>query len=250
VTVAPAVPVDAATVILVRDAPAAGRKWELFMVRRHVRSEFAADVYVFPGGKIDAADRDSALEPFLDARLSSDVPDAPAFRVGAIREVFEEAGVLLTTGSTPLDGDLIDSFRSSLRRGEIGLKEIAPSANLRLAVSRLHPFARWITPVSMPRRFDTWFYVARFPAGQTPWHDEVETVDSLWISPDEALRRYRNGDFPLVFVTEKLLERMARYRSIDELIGSVTASDLQPVMPKVVERDGLRTFLLPGEPGY
>lgn len=222
------------------------------MVRRHVRSEFAAGVYVFPGGKIDLADRDPALVPFLDAVLAADVLDAPEFRVGAIRELFEEAGVLLASGSTGMytDGEWIGSFRTRLRAGEIDLPTIARTADVKLAISQLHPFAHWITPESMPRRYDTWFYLARFPDGPTPWHDEVETVDSLWIQPGEALRQGRTGNFPLVFVTERQLERMARYDSIDDLIRSVTHQHLQPVLPKMMERDGHTVFLLPGEAGY
>jgi 8-oxo-dGTP pyrophosphatase MutT (NUDIX family) len=252
VTIAPVPPVDAATVILVRDSPSANGGWELFMVRRHVHSEFAADVYVFPGGKIDDADRDSALEPFLDAQVSSDLMDASAYRVGAIRELFEEAGVLLASSSTDTSagGDRIDSFRQRLRRGEIDLREIARATNLKLALSELHPYAHWITPETMPRRYDTWFYLARLPDGQTPWHDEVETVDSLWIQPAEALRRGRADDFPLVFVTEKQLERMARYGSIDDLLDSIVEADLQPVMPKLVDRDGQIVFLLPDQADY
>jgi 8-oxo-dGTP pyrophosphatase MutT (NUDIX family) len=248
----PVPPVDAATVILVRDAPQSDGGWELFMVRRPVRSEFAADVYVFPGGKIDEADRSPAPAASLDVNLPGDAPDPPAFRVCAIRELLEEAGVLLAVSASgaTVQADALRSFRWSLRGGEIDLWEIARSANLKLAVSELHPFARWITPEAMPRRYDTWFYLARFPDGQTPRHDEVETVDSLWITPREALRRAQTGDFPLVFVTEHHLGRMAQYDSIDDLMDSVTDSDLRPVMPRVVQREGRTVFVLPGEPGY
>jgi 8-oxo-dGTP pyrophosphatase MutT (NUDIX family) len=248
----PVLPVDAATVILLREAPAADGGWELFMVRRHARSEFAADVFVFPGGKIDEADRRRLDSSWLDCEWPNDAPDEPAFRVGAIRELFEEAGVLLAAQSpaAAFRADALEAFRRRLRAGEIDLWEVARAAGLKLAVSALHPFARWITPEGMPRRYDTWFYLARFPVGQSPWHDEVETVDSLWITPREALRRAEVGDFPLVFVTEHHLRRMARYDSIDDLIGSVREGDFQSVTPRVVERAGELVFVLPGEPGY
>jgi 8-oxo-dGTP pyrophosphatase MutT (NUDIX family) len=245
-------PVDAATVVLLREAPAADGGWELFMVRRHVRSEFAADVFVFPGGKIDEVDRRPDLGSWLDSDWPDDAPDAPSFRVGAIRELFEEAGVLLTTQSpaTTLHADELEPLRHRLRAGEIDLWDIVRAADLKLAVSDLHPFARWITPEAMPRRYDTWFYLARFPVGQSPWHDEVETVDSLWITPREALRRAEIGDFPLVFVTEHHLRRMAQYDLIDDLIRSVREGDLQPVTPRILDRAGETVFLLPGDSDY
>lgn len=220
------------------------------MVRRHVRSEFAADVYVFPGGKIDEADRDPALAPLLDVGSSAGIPDSTAFRVAAIRELFEEAGVLLASGAGCIDGARLENARHRLYRGEAPLREIVQSLDLRLTISQLEPIAHWITPESMPRRYDTWFYVARYPEGPAPRHDEIETVHSLWISPATALRRSQDGDFPLVFVTRTLLERMARHHSVPDLISSITPADLQPVLPRVMERDGRSVFLLPGNPGY
>lgn len=250
---APVPAVVAATVILVRERPDGESPWELFMVRRPVRSEFAADVYVFPGGKVDLADRDPALETFFDAPLPGDAPDGPASRAAAIRELFEEAGVLLTARAgvhvhSGVHGSV--AVRHRLRAGEIGLKEIVMSENVTIQVSALYPFAHWITPETMPRRYDTWFYVARLPAGQDAQHDQVETVDGLWVSPYDALRRADLGTFPLVFVTKKLLQRMLKHQSIDELLGSISAQDMRPVMPKVVDRADGTEFLLPGDAGY
>jgi 8-oxo-dGTP pyrophosphatase MutT (NUDIX family) len=250
----PAVPAaDAATVILVRESSEGPDPWELFMVRRPVQSEFASDVYVFPGGKVDAGDRDVALVAMFDTALPLDIPDAPAFRLAAIRELFEEAGVLLATSahSTADTADRRhDGLRRRLRTAEIDLKELVTAEKLTLQVSALHPFAHWITPESMPRRYDTWFYLARLPDGRSARHDEDETVGSTWISPREALRRADVGQFPLVFVTQKILEKMLAYDSIDTLFDSVSPEELQPVMPKVVERPEGPTFLLPGDAGY
>jgi 8-oxo-dGTP pyrophosphatase MutT (NUDIX family) len=223
------------------------------MVRRPVRSEFAADVFVFPGGKVDPADHDPALETFFDAPLPSNAPDRSASRTTAIRELFEEAGVLLTAGdkaNVDTGTRSHDALRRQLRAGEIDLKDIANAEDLTLNVSALHPFARWITPETMPRRYDTWFYVARMPIGQAAQHDQVETVEGVWISPFEALRRAELGTFPLVFVTRKLLQRMQEHKSIDGLLDSISAQDLHPVMPKAVNRaDGI-VFLVPGDAGY
>ena len=245
--------VDAATVILVRESPDSNVPWELFMVRRPMLTDFAADMYVFPGGKVDPADRDPAVAGAFDTTLPGDISDAPAFRAAAIRELFEEAGVLLATsaqeGVEATDHRQVD-LRRQLRAAEIDLKDMVVGENLALQASALHPFAHWITPESMPRRYNTWFYLARLPDDRTAQHDEVETVDSVWISPREALHRARAGNFPLVFVTEKVLERMAPYESIDALLGSTSAADLRPIMPKVMNGAEGEMFLLPGDAGY
>jgi hypothetical protein len=102
----------------------------------------------------------------------------------------------------------------------------------------------------MPRRYDTWFYLARLPVGQEPRHDDLETVDSHWISPHEALRRSGAGTFPLVFVTKRLLQRMTVHESIDGLLASISATDLQVVMPREAERAEGSVFLVPGDAGY
>lgn len=220
------------------------------MVRRPVRSEFAADVYVFPGGKVEPADRVPELTALFDAPLPADAPDGPAFRAAAIRELFEEAGVLLTVNAAKSATREPESNESPLRASEVDLKAIATGLKTRLCVTALHPFAHWITPETMPRRYDTWFYLTHLPPGQAPRHDEVETVDSLWISPHEALYRASLGTFPLVFVTQQLLDRMSMHASIDGLLASISPRDWQPIMPRVVDGAEGSAFLLPGEPGY
>jgi 8-oxo-dGTP pyrophosphatase MutT (NUDIX family) len=238
-------PVDAATVILLRDAPTGP---ECFMVRRPIKSDFAADVFVFPGGKIDPADRPTGEQ--------EGEATEHALRVGAIRELFEEAGVLLASrDGTPLrlEDDEAERF-AGLRRqvldGEVDFRDMVRLEGLNLALDDLVPFSRWITPEGSPRRYDTRFYLACMPEAQTPLHDARETVASVWISPSEALRQYEKGDFPLVFATEKHLERMARFSAMQDLISGITPADLAPVMPRVVRDGDELSFLLPGEPGY
>ncbi len=242
--------VDAATVILVREGLDAEFPWELFLVRRPVRSDFAADVYVFPGGKVDPADRDPELTSLFDASLPENAPDGPAFRTAAVRELFEEAGVLLTANHDAPGPRGYEDFRRRLQSSDVDLKAIVSTLKTRIGVTALHPFAHWITPETMPRRYDTWFYLAHLPQEQSARHDLVETVHSVWISPRDALRRASLGAFPLVFVTQRLLERMVAYQSIDGLLESVSPGDLQPVMPRVVDRADGTVFLLPGDSGY
>lgn len=250
--------VDASTVILAREGQPVGTPWQVYMVRRHVRSEFAADVYVFPGGKVDEVDRDPDLVRYVHQEAG--VVDFPvdrrlslALRVAAIRELFEEAGILLAEdqngGLVRFDGGQVSAheMRKRLREGMVTMAGLAEEYQMLFAIDRLHPISRWITPEGLPRRYDTRFYVARMPRGQSPLHDEIETTEGVWITPDEALTRYREGDFPLVFPTRKHLERLAEYSSIDAACASVSPEDLTPVMPRVEVRAGEQVFLLPGE---
>lgn len=258
----PVRPVDAATVILVRDGVPVGEPWQTFMVRRHIKSDFAADVFVFPGGKVDAPDRDPELLSLMDAHpLPSgdplDEPEWKALRAAAIRELFEEAGVLLARhddGSAlnllGQSAERFDRYRRQLHAGTVTLIDISREEHLRYLGDALHPFSRWITPVQFPRRFDTRFFVAVSPERQMPIHDRAETTASVWISPGEALSRFEAGEFPLVFATEQHLRRMAEFHSVDELIAATETADLAPVVPKAAGEGGVQEFLLPGDEGY
>jgi 8-oxo-dGTP pyrophosphatase MutT (NUDIX family) len=257
---APVVPRDAATVILAREV--GGAPFECFMVRRHVSSDFAPDVYVFPGGKVDAEDREPSLLRHIDKDIlrptEVDFADGDlGFRVAALRELFEEAGVVLAVDSSgamvrlgSTDADRFADDRRRLRRGETTLHAIADREGIRYTPGMLVPFSRWITPTTFPRRYDTRFFVAMLPDGQDPLHDDYETTAGRWIAPSRALELYRQGEFPLVFATEKHLEKLASYPSLRAVIESVRPNDLEPVMPRPVDRDGATEFLLPGDEGY
>lgn len=221
------------------------------MVRRHVRSDFAADVYVFPGGKVEGADRSPPGEALVEG------DGLLRLRVAAARELFEETGVLLARGKTGdelsslhLDPKRLERYREQVHAGTISLFDVLHAEGLRLAIDRLTPISRWITPESLPRRFDTYFFLAPLPEGQEPLHDAVETTDGVWIEPAEALARFWGGDFPLVFATQKHLERLARFASPQELAATVSARDLDPVMPRIIQRGEETLFLLPGDEGY
>lgn len=256
-------PVEAATVVLARPESAPNGTWECFMVRRHVLSDFASNVFVFPGGKVDPADRDPSVKEFIAESSEDDCTryetagTLPVIRMAAIRELFEEAGVLLAQrrdgSSLSLDAAGVERFaahRHQIHAGELTMADLARREELLYPVGQLCAISRWVTPESFSKRFDTHFFLALMPEGQVPIHDEYETTDSIWISPGEALRRYREGTFPLVFATEKNLERIARYPSTDALISSLSAQDLEPVMPRPLVENGETRFLLPGDEGY
>lgn len=254
-------PVDAATVILVREGTPVGAPWQVYMVRRHARSEFAADVFVFPGGKVDAADRAPELTRYSQFHPGTlDHPEPAntwrALKLAAVRELFEEAGVLLATdengAALKTEGreEHYRRLRQRLHAGELTLLALAEHERVKYALDQVHPFARWITPEGLPRRYDTRFFLAQLPHGQQPAHDQIETTAGVWLAPAEALERADRGEFPLVFPTRRNLMRMAGFHSIDQMIAAAGEADLRPIMPRMVEHGGQRSFLLPGDEGY
>ncbi len=236
------------------------------MLRRNRDSAFVGGVYVFPGGKVDSSDRDDpGLEEVClgrdDVSCSSalGIPSGGlAYWVAAVRECFEEAGVLLAT-----EGDELISltdpgrarrfadYRDRVYSGDLRLAALCRRENIRLAVDRVGYLSHWITPVGPPRRFDTRFFVAAAPPGQVPLHDGGETVASEWISPGEALRRHRSGEFDLILPTIRNLEDVARFATVDEIMTEVaTRRDIRPITPRIVrEGSGIR-IIEPGRPGY
>lgn len=257
----PALP--AATVTIVRNAGGKGGI-EVLMMRRNLKSGFVPGMYVFPGGGLDDADH-----AFSGNGLCSCLGDAAASAVlgvesgglaywaAAIREAFEEAGLLLARdrGGKPLSladreaAARFDDYRRRLNAGALGFNELLDREGLQLAADQLTYFAHWITPVTAPRRYDTRFFMAEAPQGQEPMHDDGETIEATWIRPAEALTLHRRGEFEMRTPTVRTLETFADYsdvtglrRSLDSIQGNV-----RPLLPRI-GRDGRR--YLPGEPGY
>ncbi|HET6794850.1 MAG TPA: NUDIX domain-containing protein [Acidimicrobiales bacterium] len=254
---------DAATVMLVRDTP---EGMEVFMLRRNLNSDFVGGAYVFPGGAVDDADRHSNLEPVTAGRSDGEASDllsvasgGLAYWVAAIRECFEEAGVLLAYDS---DGKVLSfvepevearfvAHRKAVDSGERRLVEICQEEGLTLAVDRIHYFSHWITPVGPPRRYDTRFFVTAAPPGQEPMHDNREAVARLWVSPADALERHSRGELDLILPTIKNLEAIGRFDRTDDLLAAAAAIESVPTMlPRIVpDGQGMR-ILLPGDEGY
>jgi len=260
-TYRPPEPVPAATVILLRPTPP---DFEVFLARRHIKSDFAPDVFVFPGGKASHDDvpapgeLDRADWPVLSPAREP-APGWPAIHMAAIRELFEESGIVLARSSngSPLaltdDHDLgvrFDHYRAEVREGTLTLSELARREGLVYQGGQLHLFSNWITPPVLNKRFDTFFFVTSSPEGQTAVHSDLhELTDSIWIRPEEALARYWAGSFPLVFATERNLERLAGMSSIEAVIES-TGGAVETVTPRWQDLNGDRRFLIPGDPGY
>lgn len=255
---------DAATVLALRDG-ATGI--EVFMVKRDSRLTFLGGAYVFPGGAADEADRDERFEQVLtsfDAEetaraLDLDDPTrARAYMVAALRELFEEAGILLARSDgcwIALDGDdprarRIRAERPRVAAGEAAFIDLLIREELSLAADCLHHFAHWITPEGAPRRFDTHFFVAPMPEGQDARHDMVESVDGMWVSPGDALASYARKEIELVPPTIVTLDRLALHGDTGEVLEAAATLEVIPVWPKIsVEEDDV-TILYPGDADY
>ena len=249
----------AATVMLVRDADAG--RIEVFMVRRAVRAAFAAGLYVFPGGRVDDADGGQDLAAFVagldDATASAKlgIPSGGlAYWVAAIRECFEEVGLLLARptgagGVPPTDGD-----RSAVHSGELSMTELCRRLGVVLDAAALRYVSHWVTPVGeSKRRFDTRFFLAAAPTGQAGRHDDAELVDSRWVVPADALAAAERGELVLMPPTSANLRFIVDCGSVDEALALADAAGPPPrIEPRIRRRsDGkMIGIALPGDPDF
>lgn len=253
-------PRPASTVVLLR--PSATR-FEVFLVRRSDSIAFMGGAHVFPGGRVDPADRIGDAQTLTDGAASSamrmsDIPseEAIAHHVAALRELFEEAGVLLARKNgrvVTIDGDSSNRFaahRHNLLAGTTSLTDVVGAEGLRLALDELTYFAHWVTPEVEIKRFDTRFFVARAPEGQTPIHDDGETIHSEWLDPAEAVERSRREEIALPPPTWTTLSALARFDSIDEVLRWARGKPTPRVQPGILKRGDEILLLYPGDPLY
>jgi 8-oxo-dGTP pyrophosphatase MutT (NUDIX family) len=240
-------PKPAATVLIVRDAPGL----EVLMVRRSAGMAFGASAWVFPGGKLAAADADPAWDDLSGGNYSH---EARALRIAAAREVFEESGLLLATRD---DRDLgadecasFDAMRSVVEKDPAEFLKLAREAGLRLALDRLVPFAHWITPSFEPRRFDTHFFLVRAPEGQVVKHDGREAVDHSWVAPLDLIEKRKTGEAKLMFPTRLNLQVLARSSTAAEAEAAARATTVVTVEPRVEQREHGKVLVIPAEAGY
>lgn len=238
----------AATVMLVRDG-ASGL--EVFMVVRHHKIDFASGALVFPGGSVDPGDFAIAGDPARCGPAAGLDERSRALRVAAIRETFEECGVLLARprGSTALlDG---------VRAGAIGANaqgrtfpELIAAQDLCLALDALTPFAHWITPPVLPKRFDTHFYIAAAPSDQIARHDGSESIDSTWINPARALADAEAGTYTIVLATRLNLQMLAEQNDVASALAAARARRIVTVEPVATKTERGYTLKIPIEAGY
>lgn len=217
---------DAATVVLLRDGP---NGVEAVMLLRNLRSDFVGGAYVFPGGGVDPDDG-----------------PVEAFRRAAIRESFEEAGLLLawnTSGGmvsfeSPEVATRFAAHRVEVDHGRMTLTELCRLEQLTPATDTLVSISRWITPLGAPRRYDTRFFVARAPEGQVALHDDREVVDHLWIRPGDALARHDEGRFQLILPTRRTLEEIREFDRVDDVLAQMAGRDEPEVIAPTMELEG------------
>ena len=244
-----AVPIrPAATVLLLRDEP----RFEVLMVRRHHQIDFASGALVFPGGKTHEGDHDPA---WADHSVGWDdvAADELPFRIAAIREVYEEAGVLLAVDGAgePFMGDeRAHDARDDVAKDQRAFIDLVEELDLKLDLGALTTFARWITPPLTPKRFDTWFYVARAGSEQRAICDGWETVDAEWIAPSRALELAAIGERKVIFPTRMNLQLLAEASDAVDAIARAMARELVTVEPKIEQRDGGQVLVLPPNAGY
>jgi 8-oxo-dGTP pyrophosphatase MutT (NUDIX family) len=220
----------AATILLLRDQPA----FEVLMVKRHHQIDFAAGALVFPGGKSHAGDHDPAWADHATGWDSVGEDGAP-LRIAAIREAYEEAGVLLArdaAGETYAGEAAID-VRAAVAGDRLAFLDVVRELDLKLDLAALTIFARWITPPLMTKRFDTWFYVARAPLAQLAVCDGREAVDAAWIAPGEALDLAASGQRKVIFPTRMNLRLLAESPHAAAAIETARQRPLVTVEPWV-----------------
>lgn len=222
-------PRDAATVIIARDS---GAGIEVYMLRRSSNSPAVPDAYVFPGGTIDRGDR----SPMARMRLVGDWrPAEPAFTHAAIRETFEECGILFAT--TPVDPERLRAARTKMLEGTRSFNETLTDLDVQLDAKAIRYFSRWITPPPIQHRFDARFYVAALPAGQIAEADAFETYDGRWVKPLEMIEAGKANEVQIVFPTIKHLERISQFSDVASLLHFAGGKTTIPVTPETREND-------------
>ncbi|HEU19614.1 MAG TPA: hypothetical protein ENO00_09635 [Deltaproteobacteria bacterium] len=262
-----AMPKDAATVILLRDHPDS-EGFEILMVLRHPKSVFVPNSFVFPGGVLEENDYAPDMERLCigltrqTAEAQLENLSSPEIALGTwvcgIRETFEEVGLLLAHRD---DGRLLvfDSDETAARfhthrrllfEGKRSLDDILREEELRLATDRLHYFSHWITPEFLPLRYDVRFFVAMAPEEQEARHDGVELTGHVWITPQEALERFRNGKCNMVLPTLITMEELSGYETAHEVIESTRQKNIQGILTRMVEEDGEIVEYMPDGRGF
>jgi 8-oxo-dGTP pyrophosphatase MutT (NUDIX family) len=248
-------PRPAATVVMLRDGPAG---LEVFLMKRHSLSDVLGGAYVFPGGKVDAADAELDMAAHLDQPLhvlhaglnEADISERTAggLYVAALREAFEESGVLFAQDALAQE---VDAARAAalLREGQ-GFNTVLAQMALRLQTRNLVPWSRWITPTAPSvtnKRFDTRFFVSALPAGQVAIHDNHETTESVWLNPRTALEQYWSGQIDLAPPQIMSLAHLSRHADVRSVLAAAGARRPPVIQPEPFDLEGSRVICYPGD---
>jgi 8-oxo-dGTP pyrophosphatase MutT (NUDIX family) len=248
----------ATTVLLLRPSKPgdAGSPLEVFMVVRHHAIDAFSGALVFPGGKLEEADGDPQLRARCAGAANISAGELK-FRIAGVREAFEECGILLARkrgdrnliAAADLKG-IEERWRAKLARDEASIVDLVEAEDLEIATDLMTPFAHWITPVFAPKRFDTWFYLAEAPEDQLALHDGSESVESVWIAPQQAIDEAAAGKRTLVHATTKNLELLVEGGTVTGALSQARERKIVTVQRWVEQRDGKRYLHIPEGAGY
>lgn len=233
-----ATPAPAATVVLARPT---ANSFEVLLLKRHRESGFVPGAFVFPGGRVDAADSNAELIGRADGMAAE--PE-PAYWMAAAREAFEETGLLLGVRADGVactldrDNPALKTWREALMADNATLLDVLSAEDVHLDFSRTAYCAHWITPVAEPRRYDTRFFLAEVAADCDADIDAREMSECVWLTPAAALQRFEAGRLPMVFPTVSTLEELARFTTLDEALEHYRNRTIEPVLPRFVRRYG------------
>ncbi len=250
-------PRPASTILLLRDSATTKGEFEVFMMVRHYEIDFNSGALVFPGGSVDKGDQEIIANPALYTGGEGLDAASLSFRIAAIRETFEESGILLARprcSSALVDAtrarEIEKAHRAALCEGKTTFSSVLADNGMLLALDELVPYAHWITPEGMPKRFDTWFFLAAAPPEQAGAHDGKESTDSIWVSPREALEGGESGRFKLPFPTTRNLIRLGKQPSVKAALDDSRGKPVVPVMPVMTRLNGGRQLRIPADSGY
>jgi 8-oxo-dGTP pyrophosphatase MutT (NUDIX family) len=261
-----AVPQKATTVILFRER--ASGDFEVFLLKRHEKSSFMGGNYVYPGGRIDRDDHNleicsncKGITPQEARQVLGEIfspEESLACWIAGIRELFEEAGILLAYDRDGNPFTLIHqdekewalTHRKLLHQARMTLYQMTQKEHLLLALDQLHYYARWITPEARTQRFDTAFFIARHPEGQEAIHDQMETTAGIWIAPREALKENLTGEVLLSPPTLKTLEDLSRFKTADEVFSSLKDRRIRPILPILTKISTEPLIIFPWDRDY
>ena len=246
-------PRPAATVVMLREGIDG---MEVFLLKRHGLSDVLGGAYVFPGGKVDRFDAELDMaahldQPLPDLHAALNEPDIDALTaaglyIAAIREAFEESGILFAQGASHTHAAQATQL---LRQGH-AFDEVLAQMQLRLDTRSLAPWSRWITP-KMPslttKRFDTRFFVAAAPPGQIAEHDNIEATESIWLGPRAALEQYRDGHIMLAPPQIMSLAHLARHSTVQSVLHEARSRMPPVIAPEPFEHEGTRVICYPGD---
>jgi len=261
------IPLDSATIILLREA--IGEHFEIYLMRRHRNHKFMGGAYVFPGGKLDKEDcipelftygNSLSIEEVKQSLQEPDIPEEKAFGLffNAIRETFEEAGILFAYKSS---GEIINfsdadtrqkfaGYRLQIYEKKLSLYNLAKMENLQYSLDLLSPYSHWITPEIESKRFNTRFLLGIAPMGQVAAHDNMEMTESKWITPSNALKEHNTGKILLMPPTLKTIEELNEFHSTDSLIDSTKSRKINIILPQAFIDGEIFGVKLPHDPDY